>query len=102
MEDVSLLALEDIQNIIKEKVIKDFGSFRFIYTSEDRQVEFNKMELIYFRVKDEENEGSYSYVPTWRLGQISSGGDMGNKNSIYNCILVNAIDGSVINFYNEI
>ena len=102
LEDVSLLALEDIQNIIKEKVIKDFGSFRFIYTSEDRQVEFNKMELIYFRVKDEENEGSYSYVPTWRLGQISSGGDMGNKNSIYNCILVNAIDGSVINFYNEI
>ncbi len=98
-EDVELLALDDIRGIIKEAVTDHFGDFRFIYTSRDWLVTFNEMELIYFRVRDKENEGHYSYVPTWRLGDVS---EYGNTKNIRNAVLINAIDGSVIDFYDEV
>jgi hypothetical protein len=56
------------------------------------------MELVYFRVQDqEENSRKYSYVPAWRLSKSpSDSGELGS------CIVINAIDGSVIDVEKEV
>ncbi len=100
-DNVELLALEDVRNIIKKEVTENFGKFRFRYTSEEWLVTFNAMELIYFRVRDKENPGYYSYVPTWRLGEAYPDDKLA-RTFIDNWVLINAIDGSVIDFYNEV
>ena len=100
-EDARFLALEDIQGVIKEEITEHFGDFRFHYSSEDWLIKFNQMELIYFRVRDKENNGHYSYVPAWRLGYVLNF-EESNMKSIDNAVLINAIDGSVIDFYDEV
>ncbi len=100
-DNVELLTLDDVRSIIKEEVTENFGKFRFRYTSQDWLVTFNAMELIYFRVRDKENPGYYSYVPTWRLGDIFRI-DAEVATITNNWVLINAIDGSVIDFYDEV
>ncbi len=99
-EDAGLLALEDVRSIMKEAVIEDFGAFRFKYTSEDWLVTFNEMELLYFRVRDRKNARHYSYIPVWRLADVKRY-EEDHMIMIGNCVLINAIDGSIINFYDE-
>lgn len=103
--ETELLPLDAVEGIMKEQITEHFGSFRFIYTANDRRVECNKMELIYFRVRDRENPGHYSYVPAWRLCNMP-GYKYESSNpyniSIWNQVLINAIDGSVIDFYDEV
>lgn len=96
-EDVELLPLDTVKGIMKKEVEEQSEIFLLnTYTTEC----FDEMELIYFRVRDKENPGKFNYVPTWRLASVMKDAQQ-NLLSIRNPILINAIDGSVINFYDE-
>ena len=99
--EIELLPLEEVEGIMKNQITEHFGDFRFSY--DDRGIRFNKMDLIYFRVRDRKDPRHYSYVPTWRLSWISlyESSDPYNVD-ICNQVLINAIDGSVIDFYDEV
>lgn len=60
----------------------------------------NEMQLIYFRIRDEENPGVYSYVPAWRLASVSRL-EIEPPVQINAAVLINAIDGSEIDLFNE-
>lgn len=88
---VELLPLASIQKIMENELAENSGAYDF-----EESTSFNSMELIYFRVKDDEKEGSYSYVPAWRLCDEHYSG-------IYrHAVLVNAIDGTVIHLLDEL
>lgn len=84
---VKLMPLASIQEIMKGEVMEHADRYHF-----DEYTNMTSMELIYFRVRDVDTEGSYSYVPTWRLSRFSYN----------NPVLVNAIDGSVIYLEDEL
>ena len=95
--ETELLPLGEVEGIMKEQMTENFAAFRFNYGA-DRKVVFNKMELIYFRIRDRKNPGHYSYIPTWRLSKMLDD----SYGLIENQVLINAIDGSVIDFYDEV
>lgn len=43
----------------------------------------------------------YSYVPTWRLSYVTTD-EVGQVVSLRDSILINAIDGSVIDMFNDL
>jgi hypothetical protein len=85
-ENVPLLSLDNIKDIMAETL------------KEQSKTEFNEMKLMYFRLCDDKSDGSlYSYVPAWRLAyRVTSG------NPVKYCVVVNAIDGSVIDVEKEV
>lgn len=95
-EGVELLPLETIKNIMKEEMYEQVELFRFI----DHEKYYDAMELIYFRVRDDENPEKYSYVPVWRLAAVTRN-PLTSEISIREAVMINAIDGSVIDFYDE-
>ena len=99
-EGVDLLPLDAVKGIIKEQVTNHYKDFRFKVSASDgeKYIHFGRLELIYFRVKNKENAGNYSYIPVWRL---SGGFESDYPKYLENPILINAIDGSVIDFYDE-
>lgn len=99
-ESVELLPLDTIKEIMKEKITTEYEDFRFINLMAANELTFDHMELIYFRVRDTGNSKQYSYVPAWRLtSQI--GDAVQNNLSIRNPVVINAIDGTLINVYDE-
>ncbi len=106
---VGLAPLEDIKAIMKERLTEDIGFFRLKYSGTD-WMQFNELELIYFRIRDKESPGHYSYVPTWRLAHVYDRKEVGlsweghdaYRIDLISPVLVNAIDGSVIDFYDEV
>lgn len=103
-ENVELLPFGAIKGFIKEELIKDVGQFRFDLTQTGGINALKEMDLIYFRVRDKENEGRYSYVPTWRLSDTLNvtTENLVLKKHFSNPVLINAIDGSVISLYEEL
>lgn len=96
-EGVGLLPLDTVKDIMKNEVERHSEVFCLNLFMANG---FNEMELIYFRIRDKDNPGHYSYVPAWRLAEVME--DAQNRLiNIRNPILINAIDGSVINFYDE-
>lgn len=95
-EGVELLPLDTVKSIMKEVMNEQYEILRL----NDYITTYNGMELIYFRVRDKENPGNYSYVPTWRLGYVTKDNVL-HKTSVRNPVLINAIDGSLIDFYDE-
>lgn len=83
-DDVKLLSASDIKRIMKESIGNYIGEE---YAVAKSQLILNRMELVYFRLKDDTREGYYSYVPAWRM----------NEDTDYCRCVVNAIDGTVIN-----
>ena len=83
-DDVKLLSISDIQKIMKESVGNYIGAE---YGAEKTHLSLNRMELVYFRLKDDTRQGYYSYVPVWRL----------NEDTDHCRCMINAIDGTVIN-----
>lgn len=82
---VELLSLKNIEQIIKEQLKNNADKYELeINTS------FNNMQLTYFRLKDKNETAKYSYVPVWSFSRLV---DSQKKN----VILVNAIDGTIIN-----
>lgn len=95
-EGVELLPLDTVKSIMKQAMSEQYEILRL----NDYITTYNGMELIYFRVRDKENPGNYSYVPTWRLGYVTKDNIL-HKTSVRNPVLINAIDGSLIDFYDE-
>ena len=89
-QDVKLLPLENIQNIMRSELTENSSQF---LTYGTKTQNYDDMELIYFLVKDKTKAGYYSYVPTWRLCRIQDTPEAYMSNPV----LINAIDGSVIN-----
>lgn len=79
--DVILLSYEKIQEIIREEILK-----QGIYSYKC----FNSMELKYLPIKDINNPSNYSVIPVWML-------TVETKYVTTSYIVVNAIDGTVIN-----
>lgn len=98
-ESVELLSLDTIEGIMKDQLTKKLETFRFNYPLQG-DLSFDDMQLIYFRVRDKKNAGSYSYVPAWRLSSASKEEEY-HVMSVRNPVLINAMDGSVIDFYDE-
>lgn len=97
-ESVELLPLDTIKEILKEELIDTYKMYSGSYEVVDT---YTHLELIYFRVGDEENRRTYSYIPAWRISEQI--GDSVLKNwEIRRPGVVNAIDGSWINVRNEI
>ena len=88
-DDIKLLSISDIQKIMKESVGNCIGEECGVTKT---HLSLNRMELVYFRVKDEAREGYYSYVPAWRL----------NEDTDHCRCMVNAIDGTVINVRDQL
>lgn len=88
-KSVELLPLDTIKEIMKNEAYEHADKYEYFSSNETAE----KMELIYFRVKDKEKEGVFSYIPVWQL--TPSG-------NYYHPILVNAIDGSIIYYWEEI
>lgn len=99
-EGVGLLPLDAIKGIIGEQIVEHFEDFRFDYASSDSTVSFDRMELIYFRIREKEASEEFCYVPAWRLFERTS--SYPDNPFIRNQVLINAIDGSVIDFYDEV
>lgn len=96
-EGVALLPLYTIKSIIKDEMNEQWELFNGKYGGNQY---YDTMELIYFRVSDKEHADKYSYVPVWRLAMVTKYA-VTNEISIEDPVLINAIDGTVINFYEE-
>ncbi len=96
MDGVGLLPFDTIQGIMRDKMNEQPKFFHF----DIFDIHFNEMELLYFRVRDREEPGKFSYVPAWRLAVVTRD-ELLNRITIRNPVLVNAIDGSLIDFYDE-
>lgn len=88
-DDIKLLSISDIQKIMKESVGNCIGEE---YGVAKTHLSLNRMELVYFRLKDDAREGYYSYVPAWRL----------NEDTDHCRCMINAIDGTVINVRDQL
>lgn len=96
-EGVELLPLETIKDIMREAMNE---YWEVLNVSGFRSMTYDSMELIYFRVSNKEDPGQYSYVPAWRLGYVVKD-TVSHQITIRKKVLINAIDGSFINFFDE-
>ena len=100
---VDLLPLDAVKGFIKEQVTDHYEDFRFKVSvsgyNGEKYIQFDRMELIYFRVRDKEAAGYYSYIPAWRLSEELVGHP--HPECFENQVLINAIDGALIQFYDE-
>lgn len=96
-EGVGLLPVATVKDLIKESLNKNWKQFRMDFNEKF----FDELGLIYFRVRDQENPNQYSYVPVWRLATVTRDFFTGQF-SVRDPILINAIDGSIVDFYAEL
>lgn len=90
----TLLSYEQVQEIFREILQKEPDKL----SSYGSQLNFNSMDLIYFRVADAKGE-TYALLPVWVL----SNKDNSMERTYYQCaLMVNAIDGSRINYMEEL
>ena len=89
-KEVELLPLSTIQNIIKDEIIKNGDDYQL-----DEFKSFNKLKLGYARIKDDQKEGCYSYVPAWCLYMNEAYGTGRHP------VFVNAMDGTLIHPLDE-
>ena len=82
---VEMLSLKNIEQIIKEQLKNNADKYEL-----EINKSFNNMQLTYFRLKDKNETAKYSYVPVRSFSRLV---DSQKKN----VILVNAIDGTIIN-----
>lgn len=99
-ENVELLPLDTVKEIIKKETNTQWETFRFNVHYMYYPMDMNEMELIYFRIRDKDNPGKYSYVPAWRLASVLKE-EASHGIDIRYPVLINAIDGTVIDFYDE-
>lgn len=97
-ESVELLPLDTIKGIMKDNADKPFEALDSSYSLKET---YTHMELIYFRVRDKENPMNYSYIPAWRLSE-QLGTPVMNNWQIRNSLIINAIDGTWIDVFDEI
>lgn len=98
--DVELLSLDTVLDILEEQLTERAGRFRFNISRSGEKIRMNGIDLIYFRIRDEENPGAYSYVPAWRLASVERDEEKHTVECL-ETVLINAIDGSEIDLFNE-
>ncbi len=76
--------------------IKEAFRIDIISRNDVWSMDANNLDLIYFRFMDEKQQGKYTYVPVWRLTPYEMESGMGVGASEWNCIFINAIDGSPV------
>lgn len=97
-DGVELLPLDTIKGIMQGTMNEKWDVLSL--DDEGYITTADSMELIYFRVSDKENPGKYSYVPAWRLGNVTRDSAL-HQVTIRIPVLINAIDGSFINVDEE-
>lgn len=94
----SFLSFDAIKNILRnsfEENLKKTYVISDAFANTQEKLYINSIELIYFRVKNPEKEGIYSYIPAWRFcRRMKVGGN--EEKVIYSPVIINAIDGTVI------
>ena len=89
---VKLLPIDNIKNIIKEDigVLAEYLSGKGFFIGMDEPIiNFNRMDLIYYRVSDPKDKERFTYVPAWKLRR--------NTNDMMPfSFVINAMDGSVV------
>lgn len=96
-EGVELLPLDIVKNIMQGTMNEEWD---VLSLTDNYGVIADNMELIYFRVSDKENSGKYSYVPAWRLANVTRDRAL-HRTTIRIPVVINAIDGSFINIHEE-
>lgn len=102
---VRLLKLDAVCDSIRTQLCDKPGLF--LTVPEDIYL-YNRMELLYFRMADKEKKGHYSYIPVWRLSHASDtvtygiDGAYSEVDNVYNEVMVNAVDGSVVRFADDL
>lgn len=99
-DSVELLPLDTIKEIMQENKVKPFDAM-ISYSDYTYTEIYTHMELIYFRVRDRENPLKYSYIPAWRLSE-QMGDPVMNNRGIRNALIINAIDGTWIDIFDEL
>lgn len=87
-EEVALLPLDTIKGIIRKELTENPEQ----YLGSGDTTYFTQLELNYARVRDEDREGFYSYIPVWRFCNRTGA----SQEIVNNPVLVNAMDGSII------
>lgn len=86
--NVGLLPFQTVQDILQAEITEHADRYDL-----ENPKPSSIMELNYLRVKDEQREKMYSYIPVWEL---SYQGNTNLDGVRHHPIFVNAIDGSVI------
>ena len=89
---VNLLPLDTVKEILLDELVNHTDEGWKIEGNDRDGMIMNKLELIYFRMPDQEAKGRFTYIPAWRLSKTASAQDQ-----VSHPIVVNAIDGSFIN-----
>lgn len=89
-ENVSLLSLDTVKGIIKKELSENPDK----YFNGKSTIHFIELQLNYLRIEDESRAGYFSYVPAWRLCNMT--GTDNNRKISSVPVFVNAIDGSII------
>lgn len=90
-ENVPLLPLESIQEIMRNEMTENADIY--FWNTDNTSYTYYTMELLYYRVPDHSREGYCSFVPVWKVEGYSS--------SVYNAVIVNAIDGGIIDEWDQ-
>lgn len=100
----SFLSFESVQNILRSSFQENFEE---VYIRSDKfssaqdELLLNSIELTYFRIRDKQRENYYSYIPVWRFCRRMKSNGENIDELIYSPVLINAIDGSIINLREE-
>ncbi len=94
-EDVELLSYD----AIIEKANTEISKYYEKYQPKYKNVEFNDARLTYYLVSDD--GGKCKYIPVWIFSQYEEYMDMDNSNDPVQLVIINAIDGSVIDIVEE-
>lgn len=97
------LSFDAIKQSLRKVLSEDFDS---VYIPRDNQEQsetliLNSIELIYFRIRDKEQDNDYSYIPVWQFCHHTETGGELIDDTVYHPILINALDGSVIRLEDE-
>ena len=107
-DNVAVIAFEEVYDLFKDKMQTEFSKSKFFKYEEVNDPEFQTMldeaevvinttniSLGLFRVKIKDNSEEYRMIPAWGFyGSIVIDGEDWGEGNI---LMINAIDGSVIN-----
>ena len=113
--DVELLSWDEILKSAQEKIPEFYKDNKTSYLD----LEFDKVKLTYFRVKDEDTTGQYKLIPVWAFISTSYGDEEGDTSTEEDTeedtedsafedsyptqlILINAMDGSLIDVASQL
>lgn len=98
-------SFDTVKEKLRTTLLEEFDKVyipRDAYFDTQEELIINSIELIYFRIKNKEKEDCYSYIPVWLFCHHTETGGEIIDDTVYNPILINALDGSVIYLEEEL